>query len=246
MALLTLYFGFIKKSEPWNFNQKHGLQIDDQADRKDFVPRKLTEAEVLNLQKIFRQAEGQSEDQKNSKADALTPVEQASVRQLVDYFLMAYDPNASAKGFQDSITQLGLRPTVSGNQNEHTGMLKIIRTENSLPGTRYLHAQFMGDDEESLQLQNISFEIRASANTETQLRSVIQQAYEGIGEPHESEEGYAEWRLKDCRILWFKKMTAEDLQDDAFNAHKIPEDIGTYVITQEDDIHCHEVEEPQE
>ena len=60
------------------------------------------------------------------------------------------------------LADLKLKPIVMKDENEHTGTMNVVRTEKTLPGTRYVHAQYFTNNDETKLLQHISFELKGS------------------------------------------------------------------------------------
>jgi hypothetical protein len=171
----------------------------------------------------------------------LSAAEKASVALLVDEFLVAWGKEVNPGMYIQSLKSLGLKPQLAVDANPYTGAMAVIRSVNALPGTRYFHVQMMGDDKASMHMQSISFEVRAAKDSEKSVIEALQKTFSGLGEPSYEREGFKEWRLQDCLIVWIKVLGENDLKDHPLNAYNVPKDIGTLRVTQEEDQHCHEV-----
>lgn len=171
----------------------------------------------------------------------LSEIEVASVNYYVDTFLALHGDRISPQALQKNLDRAGLAPKEYVNSNDSTGKMVIVRADGTIPGTRYLHAQFFEDGEGGYIAQHISFEIRPSPNSEEIAMDAIQRAFGGVGDPTYSSEGFKEWKTKNCKTIWLKvAKTKEDLEDDVFNAHSYPADLGMTTVAMEDDPHCHE------
>lgn len=141
----------------------------------------------------------------------------------------------SSKTFVAALEQAHLVPSISRDSNPSTGTLEIVRTENALPGTRYLHAQFfeMGDQKNDLP-QHISFEIRPGSDSMQVALEMIRKAYGDLGKPEMQTADYVLWRTKSRRVISAKRLNAEDLENSYFNAHSTA-DVGTIWVVNEID-----------
>ncbi len=131
-----------------------------------------------------------------------------------------------------------LAPEMSVDTNESTGTMKMIRTRKSMPGARYFHAQYMGDDPEHTFLQHFSYEYIPGPNS---LQKVIQSA-EGTfplaNKKIHRDGDFITYDIGDDGQyeLSIEKATWESLKDDPYNAHT-KEDIGTIITRIELKIH---------
>ncbi len=126
-----------------------------------------------------------------------------------------------------------LAPVLSRDTNHATGTMELVRTSNALPGTRYLHAQFFGHGEgQPSVLQHFSFEIRPSPDAMERALAWIREAYGNLGIPEIQTADYVLWRTPQHRVISAKRLSAEDLRHNYFNAHA-PEDVGTVWVVNE-------------
>lgn len=135
------------------------------------------------------------------------------------------------------LAMAGLKPVVAKDVNDATGTMIQIRTEKSLPGIRYYHAQYFEDENKTLFPQHISFEVRPSGDGMREASAALEAALKAaeakwgkLGTPITKTESLAEWRLKGGYMAWIKKMGVEDLENDRFNAHELPQDAGLYKV----------------
>jgi hypothetical protein len=168
----------------------------------------------------------------------LAPGERAAVSTLLGLFHRANRVRHTEE-LLDSLRAAGLQPRVTEDENEDTGKMTVVRSENALPGTRYFHAQVFTDEKGQSHVQHQSFEIRPGPDSLRQALSLIRQNFPGLGRPVVQEEGYALWKTRDGRVISAKQLGPEDLEDNYYNAHTI-EDVGTVWVIQEDDPHAHD------
>ena len=120
----------------------------------------------------------------------------------------------------ENLTSIGLAPEVSTDRNELTGEMTIIRTENALPGTRYLHAQYFKNEFGVNQLQHLSFEVRAGSDTSDLVKQMIQREFkQEAAISFLPNQKFQEWHIAGGYTVWTKKLTKDDLGNDIFNAH---------------------------
>lgn len=137
---------------------------------------------------------------------------------------------------KDYLTDFGLNIDVANDENESTGSMSIIRTRNTLPGTRYFHAQVFKDENGESFIQHISFEYRPGENAFEEAIAVAKKQFGLKKNPDVSRDGFVSWSTKSGHVIWVKKMEKEDLQNDPFNAYT-DADIGTIKVAKELEIH---------
>ena len=150
-------------------------------------------------------------------------------------FNLATD-NIDVEELKEALTNKGLSITVANDSNEHTGSMSIIRTNNTLPGTRYFHAQVFKNENGDSIVQHMSFEYRPGKNAFEQAVASAKVQFKLNRKPDVSSEGFASWSLKSGHTIWIKRMEKADLQNDPFNAYS-DADIGTIKVAKELEIH---------
>lgn len=167
----------------------------------------------------------------NWSAIPLSQEEQYAAQTLVRLQAQA-NALANTKEFVAALGKANLQPVIAKDSNTATGTMELVRTSNALPGTRYLHAQFFSDSGEGSILQHISFEIRPSPDSMQRALAWIRAAYGNLGVPEIQREDYVLWRTREHRVISAKRLTAEDLKNNYFNAHS-PEDVGSVWVVNE-------------
>lgn len=158
--------------------------------------------------------------------------EKKSAAALMSLLSRADEVGKSPRALFDALGQAGLKPVAAKNSNEYTGTLWTVRTDNTLPGTRYFHAQLFGEGE--THMQHASFEIRPGADSMNTALDLVRQANPDLGRPEIEREDYVLWKKKGGKVISVKRLNAEELRDSRFNAHA-PEDAGTIWVTSEDE-----------
>lgn len=147
----------------------------------------------------------------------------------------------SQNGYQTLIDQLKaweLKPTVARDENPHTGSMTIIRTKNTLPGTRYFHAQYFSDENNEDHLQHMSFEFRPGPDAFSKAIDSVSRQLKIKNEPSMKKDDFISWNQDNGYVVWIKKMNQEDMKDDPFNAYT-KDDVGTIRVAIELEIHDH-------
>lgn len=158
--------------------------------------------------------------------------EKKSVATLVNLLARTDEVGKSPRALFDALGQAGLKPMAAKDTNDYTGTLWTVRTDNTLPGTRYFHAQLFGEGE--THMQHVSFEIRPGTDSMNTAVELVRQANPELGRPEIEREDYILWKKKGGRVISVKRLSAEELRDSRFNAHA-PEDAGTIWVTSEDE-----------
>ncbi len=142
------------------------------------------------------------------------------------------------KDIVQALNKYKLEPKVGVDKNPFTGSMSVIRTNKTLPGTRYFHTQYF-DEEQGGIVQHLSFEFKPGTQS---FEAVVKAVAEGLpahAEVTVSNSGYQGWRNIDGYIVWVKKLDESDLSPDTpFNAYT-KNDVGTIRVVKEIDIHDH-------
>jgi hypothetical protein len=133
------------------------------------------------------------------------------------------------------LNKLKLQVIQKYDSNEDTGSMSIIRTQKTLPGTRYFHAQYFGDDQGQT-LQHLSFELKPGPNAMEAAKSALIKKFSLSQKPTMDKKGFTSWHQSSGYTLSIKQLTSEDLKDDLFNAY-VASDIGTIRVSMELEIH---------
>ena len=137
----------------------------------------------------------------------------------------------------EDLKDLKLKPIVMKDKNEYTGTLNIVRTKDTLPGTRYVHAQYYEGEDTPSFLQHLSFEFRGGDKAFDMVKKVVQDQIGMTSKPTKQSENYISWRIGDKNI-WIKKLSLEDIsKDDPYNSYNLKRDVGTIRVTTELEIH---------
>jgi len=201
-----------------------------------------------------------SHDHKNEKATIKKPIvkkpnqekaiippfkpkdeNERSLAKLSTTFAEVFEEKKDSRSLRESLRNLNLRPTVNINSNPYTGSMNIVRTKDSLPGTRYVHAQYMADDNGNETLQHLSFEYRPGPNAFQRATAAIKSEFKIKGDPIHSKGDFVSYKLDEHYIIWLKRMGEKDLKDDPFNAYT-KNDAGTIRVAIELEIHGDETD----
>lgn len=164
-----------------------------------------------------------------------------SLEKLSTTFAEVFENKKDSKSLRDTLRDLNLRPTVNVDSNPYTGTMNIVRTKDSLPGTRYVHAQFVADENGKETLQHLSFEYRPGPQALQRATLAIKSNFKIKGEPVHSKGDFISYKLDEHYIIWLKRMGKEDLKDDPFNAYTKNDD-GTIRVAIELEIHGDETD----
>lgn len=183
----------------------------------------------------------QSENWKN--APPLSKTEIASVQKFMDLAFRYARPTEKPSALLKELETLNLAPVATQDFNDDTGKMVIIRTNETLEGARYFHAQFFEDEHKQTFLQHLSFEIRPSPDAMDQAVKMIEEKLGTKVVPLQTPTSdYALYKAPGDYIVWVKRLDYEDLKDDPFNARDPKTDVGTLRVAIEKDIHAHENE----
>ena len=140
------------------------------------------------------------------------------------------------EALKETLTKRGLEVVSTVDSNPYTGSLTVIRTNNSLPGTRYFHAQIFTDENNKDFVQHMSYEYRPSENAFAEAVAAAKKTFGLTKVADVRKDGFYSWNTDDGYIIWVKRMEKEDLKNDPFNAYT-DADIGTVRTAKELEIH---------
>lgn len=179
--------------------------------------------------------EKKNTDLKNSSKTIIRKKKQ-SLNALSDVMGQFTSDEFEMNNLTDRLTDLGLDLTVATDESISTGKMHTIRTKNTIPGTRYFHAQVFYDENDAPFVQHMSFEYEKS---ESAFAEAVEMAKIRFGlkkAPDYQLEGFASWKTENGYVIWVKKLEASDLKDNPYNAYT-KEDIGTVKVAIEIEIH---------
>ncbi len=165
--------------------------------------------------------------------------QEAALLEMNRYMAASFLVPDSHKNLLNYYKEKGLRPDLSQDSNPYTGKMMTIRTENSLPGTRYAHSQFFANKNEALTMQHTSIEFRPGPQAFERVNEMVQKLYQ-VKDGTLSKNGrFMNYKLGNGQILWVHQLGAEDLKDNPINAYE-ESDIGTIRMAIEEEIHFEE------
>lgn len=175
------------------------------------------------------------EDQRGQVQQIELSKEQESLVRLTKIFERFAGTQRNENEFVKELVSLGLKPIVARDRQDLIEDLTIIRPENTLPGVRYIHGQFDGD--ETQELQHVSFEIKKGPRAFEQGMNLVRESM-GLGERLKDTDPKMAIFKMDGYVVWLKEMTWEDMMHDPFNAYT-KADVGNIRVAIERDIHDH-------
>lgn len=171
--------------------------------------------------------------EKELSKSPLDQAEKDSISSLLQLMAAKEKLGSSPENLFTAMGEVGLTPRAARDSNPYTGTMLIVRTSNALPGTRYFHAQIFQDEGQPGHMQHTSFEIRPASDSMKTALSLVQQTHPQLGVPEIQNEDYVLWKTNG-RVVSIKRLNAEDLEDNHFNAHS-PDDVGAVWVVSEDE-----------
>ncbi|MAF77993.1 MAG: hypothetical protein CME63_11430 [Halobacteriovoraceae bacterium] len=131
-----------------------------------------------------------------------------------------------------------LAPEQSVSSNEYTGTMIMIRSGKGLPGTRYYHAQYMGDNPDSTFLQHLSYQYRPGPDSLPRSIQAAEATYNVQNKKVYRDGNFITYDIGEegTHQLSIEKAKYENLKDDPYNAYT-PEDDGVVITRIELKIH---------
>lgn len=204
-------------------------------------PNQPQQQAVTTASQVTAVEDNQKEETQRAHLDEYTSIakeHRLSLLTMVDYLHRYASRETSRESLMSELTQQNLKPQNRKDENPYTGSLNIVRTQNTLPGTRYFHAQFFSNEDGSEFLQHMSFEFAPGEQSLAAVVRALSHGQENL-EMTQDKENFKSWRTQDGYIIWAKVLDASDLDSsDPFNAYK-PSDAGIIRVAKELDIHDH-------
>ena len=124
------------------------------------------------------------------------------------------------------LNEAGLKPLVVQDFNDFTGKMIVVRTGETLPGTRYFHAQYFEDEDKKPFLQHMSFEYRPDEKSLDEAIDAVRKAFgKNVGPVQRCTKDFAAWEFGDM-TAWCHQLGEEDIQSDDPSRARSKEDIG--------------------
>lgn len=170
-----------------------------------------------------------------------TPHTESEALASLSRALYVYSSPKEKKTKEDLIENLeiwSLAPTLAEDSNPYTGTMSIVRTQKTLPGSRYIHAQYFSSEDGSQVLQHFSFEVRPGEGQFERVVAQVRENFSITSIPVAKRSGYVAWSHKG-QSIWVKEMSASDIKNEEhnpFNAYS-KKDIGTIRVAVEIDPH---------
>ena len=164
--------------------------------------------------------------------------EEVSLHQFNEQLAVVYENKDDPDQLIEYFKSENLAPEMSVESNEYTGTMKMIRTGKSLPGTRYYHAQYMGDDPDNTFLQHISFEYKPGENSMQRAIESAESSYDLSNKKIHRDGDFITYDIGEegTHELSIEKASFETLKDDPFNAYTESDD-GTVITRIEMKVH---------
>ena len=201
--------------------------------RREKIQPKTHQNQITKTQNPATQ-EGQSA----ALAASETPTELASLMKSL------VRKDLTLRSFVKDLRKKGLKVIVTFDRQEGLEDMTIVRTQNSLQGVRYLHAQFVGQTGESQpQLRNFSFESpkgpNALNNAATVLKSVFQ--FTEKDRLDDFDHRMIVYRADDY-LCYVSELNTDYMVNHPFNAYDLTEDVGVIRWACDKDVHPHHSE----
>jgi hypothetical protein len=166
----------------------------------------------------------------SSSGDRLAPsAKQENMQKLANVLFEFSRPSQSFSHLIQYLRDSGQEPFVARDKNESTGELMIVRTKSPFPGTRYFHAQYFSDNGQDRFMQHMSFEIPSGPMAMSEAVQAVKKSFPGLNQPKVQSSDFTAWDAGDGFTVWVKRLNAEELKDNPFNAYT-KDDAGTVRI----------------
>ncbi len=169
--------------------------------------------------------------------EPLTEHESQAITDITKSLSKAIALNLTSHQFMETVRDaMKLQPKFIDKGTTSVGSRVIVRTHNSLEGTRYIHAQFTGEKNKADFLQHASFQIRPGPDSFSKAVETLNQVLPKNKKIKEASSDYILYNTGDGYVAWVKVANSDDLKSNDYNKSEI-KDVGAVIVTIEQDIH---------
>jgi hypothetical protein len=147
----------------------------------------------------------------------------------------------SMNSFVKALQSNGLQVVVSFDRQKGLDDLSIVRAQNSLPGVRYIHAQFSGDNRQKQhRLRNFSFETPKGPNALTDAAGAMKSVFQ-ISERDrlvDFDNRMIVYKVGEY-LCYVSELNSDFMINHPFNAYDLENDVGVIRWACDQDIHPH-------
>lgn len=221
-----------------NFNAEKGnALVLDSSSSNDEVLSNNAAAQATALKTQTAAGLAKKLESNDIHLKPLTTPEIQSITNISKALSQTIGQGLNSDKFMRLIKTLGLQPKYMDEGNNALGSMVTVRTQNSLEGTRYLHAQFIGEKKNADLVEHVSFQIRPGTDSFEKAVGILNQVLPKNKTVKENGPGYVLYNTADGYVAWVKvSTTRDDLKTNKYNASS-KEDIGTVIVTIEQEIH---------
>ena len=213
------------------FSNTDSSKANQLAKNSTLINEKKTLADKLVI------TENLANSEKLSNYNSFNINEKKSLIILASFLNEAVNENLAMSSLVEDLKDLKLKPLIIKDSNEYTGTLNIVRTKETLPGTRYIHAQYYEGEDTPSFLQHLSFEFRGGDKAFEMVKQVIQEQLKITSVPTSESDKYISWNEGD-KIISIKELDLDSIpKDDTHNSYNLKTDVGTIRVTTELEIH---------
>jgi len=156
----------------------------------------------------------------------------SSLKQLNESLVKVFEFRKEPKEMINFLEDAGLKAIVDKKNSPYLGTTWVVHSDKSLPGTRYYHAEYDGDDADHLFLRYLSYEYAPGDRSFAQVIKSIESSYPVKDKKTIIADGLIHYEMEKDGIpytLGVKKLNAEDLLNDPIYPHD-ENDIGAISV----------------
>ena len=227
----VVYFATADKNEALDKELNTSIPVTTQTENKKIQTVNSAPVTVKEMIK-------QNENIIKEKSFVPQNEDEESAEVLQIFFKKYVSESLASQDLMDDLNRLELSPQRTVQTNDATGSLNIVRTNVSLPGTRYIHAQFFTDENGKEFLQHLSHDYRPGPDSFDRMKDLARQYLSGEILSETSKDGYSLIKMKNGYNVSVTRL--ETNPNDPFNAWDEEKDKGTIRIEVELEIHSDE------
>lgn len=209
----------------------------DLVNNTSVVPKIVTQVKNNKLIEQLAENEITAQSESLSKFSDFTVEEKKSLLILSSFISDASKNDLPMSVFLETLREIKLKPVVMKNENEYTGAMNVVRTNDTLPGTRYLHAQYFEGEDAPSTLQHLSYEFKPGKYSFEMVKQIVIKQSNITTVPTLETKTFVSWDVGE-KVIWIKEMSLEDIsQPNPFNSYDLKNDVGTIRVAIENEIH---------
>ena len=231
-VVLAIYFNNRDASQAVNQGELENdyiSHIEDISTQEKATP---SQKDIASSSQEKENPSREQSDQTPQKVSEQRKTYLSSLKQLNESLVKVFEFRKEPKEMINFLEDAGLKAIVDKKDSPYLGTTWVVHSDQSLPGTRYYHAEYDGDDADHLFLRYLSYEYAPGDKSFNEVIKSIESSYPVKEKKILIVDTIVHYEMEKDGIpytLGVKKLNAEDLRNDPIYPHD-ENDIGAISV----------------